>query len=69
MKIVLEFMKTGQANFPNDLIKLIQLYGIAEYFLMEKFMKAVIIKIVELPFFTQFTNVRRYITMYVKQTS
>ena len=37
--------------------------------MMDKLMLAIIKKIVEVPFFSQFTNVRRYITMYIEQTS
>ena len=56
-------------SLPNDLPNLIQLYQIAEFYTMEPVMAKIIQKVVEVPFFTQFTNVRRYITMYIEQSS
>jgi hypothetical protein len=65
MKLLLDFMKNHNTTLPNDLIKLIQMYGLADQFMMEKLMEKVVLKILEVPFFNQFTNVRRYVIMYI----
>lgn len=69
MKKMLDFMKSDNMSLPNDLPNLIQLYQLAEFYTMEPMMAQIVSKIIEVPFFRQFTNVRRYITMYIEQSS
>ena len=54
---------------PNDLVKLVQTFGLADYFKAEQLKVHIYKKIIENPLFIQYTNVRRYIILLIGSTT
>ena len=75
MKLILDYMSMceagnqDQVTLPIDLIKLLQLYSLSDYFQMESLQKCIVKKLNTITHFERFTSVRRYITIYIEQMS
>ena len=58
---------SDQLVLPDELIKLVQLFGLADYFMLDDLRCLIAQKIATNKYFIQFTNVRRILLIYMNQ--
>ena len=83
MQIILTFMtlmhtsarseeakqELAQFQLPGELVKLVQLFELSDYLMLPQLQETVIAALVQNHEFQKFTNVRRYIMLYIGQTT